>query len=312
LTIQNNQQEVLETAVRWLKAGHSLELVTVARTWGSSPRPPGSIAAVRNDGVIVGSVSGGCVEKQLSETFQGSEHFRSHVHYVDDDQAKRFGLACGGQLELVFEFIREAEELDAILLRLSRRERVKRVLEVGQGKAQLFVAERNESVSWSNNTLVQIFGPSWRLLIVGAGQLGRNTAQFALAVDFEVIVVDPRPTFGTDWNLANVVFLTDSPDDAVAQYALDSRSAVLALSHDPNVDDLALLEALPSDAFYVGALGSTRNYEKRCQRLASLDLTAEAIARLHGPVGLSIGSRTSSEIAVSIVAELILKRNSIQ
>ena len=311
MTLQSSAEEVLGSAIQWLDAGYSVELVTVVRTWGSSPRPPGSIAAVRDDGVLVGSVSGGCVEKQLSESFRGQSVSRTHTHIIDDEQAKRFGLACGGQLELVFETLPDARSLKQIQSHLDQRERVKRTVQVGEVQAVVSPATREDQFNWNAGVLQQVFGPSWRLLIVGAGQLSRYTAEFATALDFDVLVVDPREQFRAAWKLANIPVLSDSPDDAVLAHATDARSAVLALSHDPNIDDLALLEALPSEAFFIGALGSTRNYEKRCIRLAGLDVPDDAIARLRGPVGLSIGSRTSAEIAISIMAELIQVRQSI-
>jgi xanthine dehydrogenase accessory factor len=311
VSIETTTQEVLGSAAQWLEDGHKVELVTVARTWGSSPKPPGSIAAVRQDGVIVGSVSGGCVEKQLSESFQGTLKSRNHTHIVDDDQAKRYGLACGGQLELVFESLSDATTLRQILKRLEQRERVKRRVSLGNTDAEITTAQRSDQFSWDGKQLQQVFGPSWRVLIVGAGQLGRYVAEFAVALDFEVIVVDPREAFRKAWKIHTVPLLSNSPDDAVLSHANDPMSAVLALSHDPNIDDLALLEALPGKAFYVGALGSIRNYQKRCNRLAGLDVPADAIARLKGPIGLPIGSRTSAEIAISIMAELIQVRNSL-
>lgn len=309
--MQNSAQDVLQSAILWLEDGHGVELVTVVSTWGSSPRPPGSIAVVRDDGVLVGSVSGGCVEKQLSESFRGQAVTRTHTHTIDDEQAKRFGLACGGQLELVFETLLDASSLKKIQARLDKRERVKRVVQVGEEAAVISLAGRDDQFNWSAGKLQQVFGPAWRLLIVGAGQLSHYTAQFAVAVDFDVVVVDPREQFRAAWNVPGVPVLADSPDDAVLAQAVDAQSAVLALSHDPNIDDLALLEALPSEAFFVGALGSVRNYDKRCIRLAGLDVPQRAIARLRGPVGLSIGSRTSAEIAISIMAELIQVRQSI-
>lgn len=310
--MQSSAQDVLETCVEWLGAGRQVELVTVARTWGSSPRPPGSIAAVRDDGTLVGSVSGGCVEKQLSEQFRGQQHARVHTHKVDDEQAKRFGLACGGELELVYETLNEAAPLQAILKALNARERIKRCLSVKTQDAVIDTADRSDVFSWDGAILQQVFGSSWRVLIVGAGELSRYTAQFAKALDFDVVVVEPRPEFHAAWSVDGVTLLADSPDDAVLEWAVDDQSAVLALTHDPNLDDMALMEALPSKAFYVGALGSTRNYEKRCIRLAGLDVPAVAIKRLRGPIGLSIGSRTSAEIAISIMAELIQVRKNNQ
>jgi len=285
--MKNSSQDVLEAASRWLKEGRSVELVTVLRTWGSSPRPIGAIAAIREDGVIVGSVSGGCIETQLSERFKGEAVPHVHTHRIDDQEAKRFGLACGGELELLFETLDPDSKIDAVLDHLGRRERVVRRLSTTTNQVSINPAEAGDVFSWQSPELKQVFGPSWQLLIVG---------------------VDPRDKFFASWDIDEVPIVSISPDDAVLQYASDSNSAVLALSHDPNIDDLALMEALPSQAFYVGALGSTRNYEKRCKRLLGLDVPQHSIDRLRGPVGLSIGARGSAEIAVSIVAELIQVR----
>ncbi len=305
MSIDNSDHEVLKTAADWLEQGQGVELVTVARTWGSSPRPPGSLAAIREDGVLVGSVSGGCVEKQLSESFRDADKSRAFTHRINDEDARRFGLACGGELELVFETLQDASILREILAKLERRERVKRQVHVGDQAASLLAADRDDTFSWDGQTLEQVYGPAWRVLIIGAGQLSRYTAEFALALDFEVVVCEPRPEFRQAWQIAEAELIELLPDEAVLKHAVDPQSAVLALTHDPNLDDLALLEALPSQAFYVGALGSKRNYERRCERLIDLDVPADSVARLRGPIGLSIGSRTSAEIAISIVAELI-------
>lgn len=311
MSIDNSDHEVLKTAAGWLEQDRGVELVTVARTWGSSPRPPGSLAAIRDDGVLVGSVSGGCVEKQLSESFQNTDKSRAFTHRIDDEDARRFGLACGGELELVFETLHHARPLRDILAKLDRRERVKRQVHVGDQAASLIPADRGDMFSWDGQTLEQVFGPAWRVLIIGAGQLSRYTAEFALALDFEVVVCEPRPEFRQAWQVSGAELIELLPDDAVLKHAMDPQSAVLALTHDPNLDDLALLEALPGQAFYVGALGSKRNYERRCKRLVDLDVAEESVARLRGPVGLSIGSRTSAEIAISIVAELVQVKRSL-
>jgi len=267
------------------------------------------MAAVRDDGVLVGSVSGGCIEKQLSEQFRVRDLPQVHTHTIDNDQAKRFGLACGGELQLLFESVSDLDAIAPLLMHVSRRERVKRCVNLSSHQSFVEPAARHETFAWDGNEMVHILGASYRILIVGAGELSLFTARFAMALDFEVIVVDPREHFRKNWSLDGVVLLSDSPDDAVLQYATDAQSAVLALSHDPNIDDLAMMEAVPSDAFYVGAHGSRRTHEKRCQRLAGLDVPVTAIERARGPVGLDIGGRTSAEIAVSIVAELIQVRS---
>ena len=148
-------------------------------------------------------------------------------------------------------------------------------------------------------------------MLIGAGQLSRFVAQMAQALDYEVIVCDPREEYAASWQTADAVLDVRSPDDAVCALARDARTAVIALTHEPKLDDLALMEALVSQAFYVGALGSRANNARRRARLAGLALPPAAIARLHGPVGLPIGSRTPAEIAVAILAELTAVRNGI-
>jgi len=318
MSIKNNDQEVIAAAHQWLQAGHSIQLVTVVRTWGSSPRPVGSLAAVRDDGLLVGSVSGGCVEKQLAEKFLSSDRKqnvpggnRVVTHHIDDQQARRFGLGCGGELELVFEQFSNSNDLLELANALADRETVYRVTDLQTGTSELQREQSDKVFEFTEHTLGKQYGAEWRMLIVGAGQLSRYTAEFAHALDYEVIVCEPRPGFTEAWTV-DVAELTDmSPDDAVLKYACDARSAVLALTHDPNVDDLALSEALPSKAFYVGALGSKANNDKRRKRLLALGLKENEIARLVGPVGLDIGSRSSAEIAISIAADLIQVRNAL-
>ena len=306
--MKSSQQDVLDAARSWLASSHTVELVTVVRTWGSSPRPPGSIAAIRDDGVMAGSVSGGCVETELSERFKSSDLPQVHTHHIDDEHARRFGLACGGELELLFETLTDTGSLDTVINLLNQRERVVRRVCTETQSVLVDRADDSDVFEWQAPQLTQVFGPAWQLLLVGAGELSRFTARFAQAVDFNVLVVEPRAKFRAGWNVEGVPVLDMSPDDAVNEHATDRQSAVLALSHDANIDDLGLMEALPSKAFHVGALGSKSNYKKRCKRLAGLDVPEHSIARLKGPVGLSISARGSAEIAISIVAELIQER----
>jgi len=306
--IQNSDDEVLAQAIDWLDQGHNVELVTVARTWGSSPRPPGSIAAIRDDGHIVGSVSGGCIEKQLAVRIDDTNRAQAFSHTISDEEARRFGLPCGGQLELVFEHLSESQTLKDIQLAVSQRKRLARTVSLDT-KATVCLKEVDRSVEflYDEKCIRKVFGPNWRMLLIGGGQLSRYVAQFALALDYEVIVCEPREEFASSFNLDNCRLVSSLPDEAVVEHASDHHSVVLALTHDSNLDDAALIEALPSNACYVGALGSKANNARRRKRLA--DIGVDNVERLHGPVGLAIGSRSSAEIAVSIVAELVQLRN---
>jgi len=301
-----SEREVLEAAMRWLDAGHAVELVTVAATWGSSPRPVGSMAAVRTDGRLVGSVSGGCVERRLVEEPAGRT--RSGSHRISDEEARRVGLTCGGRLELVFEAIESSTALAPLARALDARRRLVRRLDVETRKATLAEAGPDDAFDWDGRVLTRVFGPDWRVLLVGGGELSRYVASFALALDFDVVVCEPRAPFRETFDVAGAELVDLLPDEAVARHAADARSAVLALSHDPSLDDLALEEALGAAPFHIAALGSRRSHEKRRQRLAFLGVTQRALERISAPAGLDIGSRTAAEIAVSIAAELVRAR----
>jgi xanthine dehydrogenase accessory factor len=306
--------QVLGQARDWLQQGHPVWLVTVIETWGSAPRPPGALLAMRGDGLVVGSVSGGCVEDDLIERVRKGERVAtpSLVNYgVSKEEAARFGLPCGGNLRLVQEPLRDAGWINEVLERTARHELVARRLDLASGQVSVEAASRGEAFSFDGGSLRALFGPRWRLVVIGAGQLSRVVAQMALALDFEVICCDPREEYHLTWDVPGTTFSKAMPDDLVAELHLDPHSAVIAVTHDPKLDDMALLEALKSPAFYVGALGSRGNTAKRKERLALFDLSAGEIDRLHGPIGLDLGSRTPAEIAVSIVAEIISVRNGV-
>ncbi|MFZ4760817.1 MAG: XdhC family protein [Burkholderiaceae bacterium] len=306
--------QVLRQARDWLRAGRRTWLVTVAETWGSAPRPAGALLCLRDDGLVVGSVSGGCVEDDLIDRVRHGERVdrpSTIVYGVTKDEAARFGLPCGGTLRLVQEPLRDAGWIDALLERTGRHELVARVLDLRDGSVTLEPGSRGDAFSLADDTLRQVFGPRWRMLVIGAGQLSRVLAEMALALDFEVIVCDPREEYHLTWDVPNTTFTKEMPDDAVLRLELDAHAAVVAVTHDPKLDDMVLLEALKSPAFYVGALGSRANTAKRKERLKLFDLGDAEIDRLHGPIGLDIGSRTPAEIAVSILAEIVAVKNGV-
>lgn len=313
--MDNLDREVLEQARAWLAAGHRVRLVTVVETWGSAPRPAGALLALREDGQVVGSVSGGCVEDDLIARVRDGEAADGPglvIYGVSRDEAARFGLPCGGTLRLLQEPITDPGWIDEVLARTGRHELIARTLDLETGVIALEPAQRGEPFSFDGRIARHVFGPRWRLLMIGAGQLSRVLAQMAQAVDFEVFVCDPREEYAETLALPDVQRLPGMPDDAVAAFGVDVHTAIVALTHDPKLDDMALLEALKSPAFYVGALGSRRNTAKRRHRLRLFELGDDEIARLHGPIGLHIGSRTPGEIAVAILAEIISVRNGVQ
>jgi xanthine dehydrogenase accessory factor len=289
-------------------------LVTVIETWGAAPRPPGALLALRNDGFVVGSVSGGCVEDDLIERVRLGERVDrpSLVNYgVTKEEAARFGLPCGGNLRLVQEPLRASGWIDEVLARTERHELVARRLVLETGDVTIESARRDDAFTFDGLTMRALFGPRWRLLMIGAGQLSRAVAPIAMALDFDVICCDPREEYHMTWDVPGTTFSNAMPDDLAVELVLDPHCAVIALTHDPKLDDLTLMEALKSPAFYIGALGSRGNTQKRKERLKEFDLTKEQIDRLHGPIGLDLGSKTPAEIAVSIVAEIIAVRNGV-
>jgi xanthine dehydrogenase accessory factor len=307
--------QVLRSGVEWLEAGHRVILATIVETWGSSPRPPGAMLAVRDDGLVAGSVSGGCVEDDLIYKIRNKslavEKPEVAVYGITKEDAQRFGLPCGGRLQLVLEPVQDQEALSELLSRVERHELVARTLDLASGQVRLAAGTRNDVLSFDGKVLRSVHGPRWRLLIIGAGQLSTYVARMAQALDYHVTVCDPRQEYADIWDVEGSVLERGMPDDVVLAMNLDSHSAVVAVTHDPKLDDLALIEALKSPAFYVGALGSRLNTQKRRERLASFDLSRAELERLHGPIGLRIGSKTPPEIAVAIVAEMTAVRHGV-
>jgi xanthine dehydrogenase accessory factor len=310
--MQSLDIQVLEDALGWCRQGRKVDLVTVVQTWGSAPRPVGSIAAIREDGLVTGSVSGGCIETDLIARVQHGVRLRQPAvltYGVTRDEAAGYGLPCGGTLRLVQEPIRDSAWIAPLLHEVQQHRLTRRVLDLPSGVVTLGKGHRGDAVAFDGSTLAVTFGPRWRLLLIGAGQLSRAVAGMASALDFEVLVCDPREEYSFNVDSAAMRLLPGMPDDVVREIRPDAHTAIVALTHDPKLDDMALLEALASDAFYVGALGSARSTEARRARLRLFDLQDAQIDRLHGPVGLKIGSRTPAEIAVSILAEIISVKN---
>lgn len=306
--------EVLQAAREWLMAGHEVALVTVLKTWGSSPRPPGSLLVMRRDGVHQGSVSGGCVEEDLLARYkQGelSESLPTLVDYgVNRQEATRFGLPCGGRLELLIEALDAPSELDSVLDAIAGGRLVAREVDMRTGRTRLMKASPDVEFTCHDDKLTRVFGPAWKMLLIGAGHLAQHVSRIALMLNYEVIVCDPREEYASEWAVSGTRLVPMMPDEAVNRFACHGRGIVLALTHDPRLDDMALLDALASNAFYVGAIGSQRNSEQRRERLQGLGLSHAQLQRLHAPVGLPIGSHTPAEIAVSILAEITALRNS--
>lgn len=308
--------EVLRTALQWMDQGHRVVLGTVVRTWGSAPRPPGSLMIIRGDGQVAGSVSGGCIEDDLIGRVAKGElaitlpEITTYGQTAEESQ--RFGLPCGGSVQVVLEPLSLKSELRELLLAIQSYRRVQRRLDMATGTVRHEPADDGDRVFFDGASLNTVFGPRLRLLIIGGGQLSRYLASMASMLDYQITVCEPREEYHESWDdMPAVTLSTLMPDDLVLAMNLDHNSAVVAVTHDPKLDDLALMEALRTPAFYVGALGSRLNNAKRRERLLEFDVSQAEADRLRGPVGLNLGALTPPEIAMSIVAEMTAIRRGI-
>jgi len=303
-------QQVVRQLSDWLNAGKHCWLCTITETFGSSPRPAGSLLVCCEDGLYCGSLSGGCVEDNLRESiFRGelAQDRPEQIRYgVTVEDVLRLGLPCGGSLEVFIEPI--APEMAAVYTELAdkieRRVLVSRRVDKRSGAISLQETDRHQPLQNTPDELLHTYGPSFQLLLIGAVQVAWYLADMAQALDYQVKICDPRKELVEHAPSTAASVVAAVPDDWLRSQNLDQHTAVIALCHDPRIDDMALMEALPSNAFYVGAMGSLRTSEARRTRLLQLDLSEDQIARLHAPVGLGIGSKTPPEIAVAILAEL--------
>jgi xanthine dehydrogenase accessory factor len=332
--MSNDAEDVLEQAAAWRAQGHAMALATVIETWGSSPRPAGSQLAVNERGAFVGSVSGGCIEaavvRAALDTMAGGLA-RRLAFGVSHEDAWEVGLACGGRVEVLVQPLPGGARSD-LLERLLRARAAKRAVvlatDLGTFEARLIepfdteppepdavlyaaarraaAQDRSQRVQTdAGEVFLRVWNAPLRMLIVGAVHVAQPLAQFARANGFEVIVIDPRGAFATEARFPGIALRCGFPDEVLAELAPDRRSAVVTLSHDPRFDEPALEAALRAGAFYVGALGSRKTHAARLERLAARGIEAEALARIHGPVGLDIGAISAAEIATSIMAEVI-------
>lgn len=276
--------------------------------------------AINGRGETVGSVSGGCIEDDLIHQIREggvqaacAPDRPTVLRYgISADQAHRFGLPCGGTVELVLESVAAHSRLGELLAACEERRSTERRLNLRTGQAILRQGLRDGVPSLDGTHLITWLGPKARLVLIGAGDLARYLCQMAMSLGFDVVVCDPREDHRASWSMSGVQVTHEMPDDLIVRLKPDARTAVVALTHDPKLDDLALIDALQSDAFYVGAIGSRRNTAQRRERLKEhFDLSDASLARLRGPAGLYIGSKTPAEIALSIMAEVVAAKNGI-
>ena len=314
--MQAVDQQVIAQARDWLRDGQPCWLATVVATYGSSPRPVGSLLVCNVDGQLTGSLSGGCVEDDLLDKLTRGEIARQHPRFFrygeTEEEAKQLGLPCGGHLDIVIEPLAPSavDPFERLAERLDARACVQRTVRLRDGDFSIRDVARHAELRYDHaaGLLVQTYGPQYQLFVIGTNMVSAYVAEMALALGYDVAVCDPRQDRLADFDVPGVRKVCDMPDDAVRAQASDAYSAIVALNHDPRIDDMGMMEALQTDAFYIGAMGSSRTSAKRRERLLDLDLTPAQLRRLRAPIGLPIGSKTPPEIAVAIVAEITAVR----
>jgi xanthine dehydrogenase accessory factor len=319
---------VLSAARDWLTRDGRVAIATVVDTWGSAPVPVGGQMAVAADGNFQGSVSGGCIEGEIimeAEEILESGKPKTLEFGIADETAWRAGLPCGGKIRVFVErleadggrdlldrAVAAGESRRGLVVRTNLADGRKDVFERGDANLPDSIAERFRTAksqleeSADGQVFVQALVPPARIIVVGATHIGQVLTQLARLAGYEVIVVDPRTAFASPERFPDVRMLTEWPQDALPQLGLDPYTAVVALAHVGHIDDEALKLALKSDSLYVGALGSSRNHAKRVERLLGAGLTQEEIGRIKAPIGLDIGAQTPAEVALSIMAQIVL------
>jgi xanthine dehydrogenase accessory factor len=323
--------------MEWRNAGKQVALATVIRTWGSSPRPAGSHLVVTDDGYFIGSVSGGCIEAAVIEEARdvmNDGRPRTLEFGISDELAWDTGLACGGSVRVYVEPIENTELVSALLELRAKRNPAVLVTRLSDG-CQSLVSEKtilgslapssprieeireylnvedSVSIDWSGEQyFLRSYPAPFRLVIIGAVQIAQVLSRMAMLMGFDVCVVDPRRAFATTERFPDVPVWVDWPDEALPMLTLDRRSAVIALSHDPKLDDPTLSMAMDSECFYIGALGSARTHARRKERLFAAGYE-EKVGRIFSPIGLPLGGRSSAEIAVAILAQIVQQRHQV-
>lgn len=312
--MQSVDQQVLAQVYQWLLDSQRCWLATVVATYGSSPRPVGSLLTCNDKGAVVGSLSGGCVEEDLIEKLINGRMAYTNPDFVrygeTDAEATKFGLPCGGQLDIVIEPLKVRSDIESafrqINATLDQRRSIRRTVQLDTGEIELAETSTFSPLVYEaeNSILAQTYGPRFQLFIVGSNMVAQYLAEFAQKLDFSITVIDTNQSNLDSFAVPRVEKRCDLPDEVIEREANDNNSAVVALSHDPRLDDMALIGSFETPAFYIGAMGSKRTSAARRERLQELGVSDLELQRLHAPIGLDIGSKTPPEIAISILAQI--------
>jgi len=302
------EAKTIEDAISMKLAGERVVLATVLKTWGSSPRPIGAVMAISESKKFIGSVSGGCIEDELISLIQNE--FPTEAALIEYSSETTRTLPCGGTLLLLLEPLDSISALDEMVKQLANGISLVRSVTVPALEITWRPAIDDDKTGFSSATYEILYERSWQILIVGMGELSQWVYQIANLMDYEVKVCEPREDYRESWPFSESEIYTDYPDDFVRLAKPDRQTCVLALTHDPKIDDMAIMEALITDAFYIGALGSKRTTYNRADRLKThFGMEDEDIRRLHAPIGVDLNTRKPQEIALSIITEITAVRN---
>ena len=308
--MSRSEVEILERGQHWLEEGERVVLATVAHTWGSSPRPPGAVMVMSESGRIAGSVSGGCIEDELLARVR--EDFPRGFETIEYNSDTTRTLPCGGRLLLTLEPLAAIPDLATMMNALRDGASIVRRLDLERRSVAWAPADDEARTRLDEQVLNVVYEPAWRLVVVGAGELASWVCRFASLLDYAIAVCEPRPDYREAWNLGEYPVASDYPDDFIAARGCDAHTAIVALTHDPKVDDLAMLEGLRTQAFYVGALGSGRTTAKRAARLIEhFGMTDDDVKRIRGPIGIDLKTRKPSEIALAVMTDITAARNGV-
>ncbi|MDC3172422.1 XdhC family protein [Alphaproteobacteria bacterium] len=308
--------DILTPMSVWLKEKRKVALATVISTWGSAPRPVGGQMAIDSNGEIIGSVSGGCIEGAVINEGINSINdgkLRIKDYGISNDMAWEVGLACGGELKILIQPLNlEDKIVYSIVENIKNREPTKLIINCLTGSRHIDNSIINQISSYDKikEEFIHVIDPKPRLFIVGAVHIAQALISLAKTADFEIILIDPRDHFATKDRFPNCKIINEWPDTALSNFILDKATHLVTLTHDPKIDDPALIYTLKKDIGYIGSLGSKKTHNKRCERLIDIGFCQSDLSKIHGPIGLNIKAKTPAEIAISIMAEIINFRRS--
>ena len=303
--------DILTPLCIWLKDKRKIALATVISTWGSSPRPVGGQMAIDQNGEIIGSVSGGCIEAAvITEGIKSLSDGKTRVkdYGISNDMAWEVGLACGGELKVLIQPLQiEDKIIFSIVESIRKREVIKLKINTKSGLRTIdkSISQQSSSFNQLMNEFIHIIDPKPRLFIIGAVHIAQELVKLATIADFEITLIDPRNHFATKKRFPNCQIINDWPDIALSKFKFDKATHLVTLTHDPKIDDPALIYSLKKNIGYVGSLGSKKTHQKRCERLSLLGFNQNDLNKIHGPIGLDIKAKNPAEIAISILGEII-------